>query len=292
MSLPKHWVASIRIKTLVASIAPVLVGASLPAISYYQFQLTPLLGCLFFAVLLQIGTNFANDYYDFLKGADRDRKLGPKRFVAAGIISPKSMFVAFWITFLLAFLTGVFTLWVAGVSLWFLPFGLLCICCGYLYTGGPFPLAYNGLGDIFVVLFFGFGAVEGTNLLMSEAHNLDWSPNYSTALAIGLLINNLLVVNNYRDFDTDFLNRKRTWVTLLGKRAGLLLHFLCFFVPTLICPLFDKDSQIYWGCFLLGMFGFIKLLRARRREDFNFCLSLSALVVVIYAFLTVSANLF
>ena len=291
MCHPKHWVAAVRMKTLVASVAPVLVGASLPANAYVQLQILPLLGCIFFAVFLQIGTNFANDYYDFLRGADQDRKLGPKRFVAAGIISSKSMYVAYRIAFLLAFLIGVFTCWVAGVSLWFFPFGILCIFCGYLYTGGPIPLAYNGLGDIFVVLFFGFGAVEGTNILMSQAHNLDWIPSYSTSLAIGLLINNLLVVNNYRDFDTDLLSRKRTLVTLLGKNVGLLLYFFGFFVPTIICPMFAKDAQSYWLCFLVGVFCLYKLVKARRKEDFNLCLSLSAILVAIYAFRIVSANL-
>ncbi len=291
MSSPKIWVRAVRLKTLVASVAAVLVGASLSFERYEPIQLQPLLGCLFFAIFLQIGTNFANDYYDFLRGADRDRKLGPKRFVAAGVISPKSMFVAYWAAFLLALLTGVFTLWSTGVSFWFFPFGLLCICCGYLYTGGPFPLAYNGLGDIFVVLFFGFGAVEGTHLLMAQAHHLEWAPSYSTSLAIGLLINNLLVVNNYRDFDSDLLSRKRTLVTLWGKRSGLLLYFLCFLVPIILIPTFGKGTPIYWECFLLGVFGLIKLTRARQREDFNLCLSLTAILVLIFSLRVILSNM-
>jgi len=290
MNSPKIWLGAVRLKTLVASVAAVLVGASLSFERYEPIQLQPLLGCLFFAIFLQIGTNFANDYYDFLRGADRDRKLGPKRFVAAGIISPQSMFFAYLAAFLLAFLTGVFTLWSAGVSFWFFPFGLLCICCGYLYTGGPFPFAYNGLGDLFVILFFGFGAVEGTHLLMAQAHHLDWAPSYSTSLAIGLLINNLLVVNNYRDFETDLLNRKRTLITLLGKRSGPLLYLVCFFVPTILRPWFEEGTPVYWECLLLGVFVFIKLQRAHRRGDFNLCLSLTAILVVIYSFRVILSN--
>lgn len=144
------WFLAIRPKTLPAAVCPVLVGSALAA-QADSFRTIPALLCLVFALLIQIGTNFANDYYDFLKGADTEERQGPKRMTASGRISPKSMQRMTAAIFVLAFFVGLGLVPYAGW--WLLGVGILSILLGYGYTAGPFPLAYLGLGEIFVMIF-------------------------------------------------------------------------------------------------------------------------------------------
>lgn len=197
-----------------AAIAPVLVGVA-EAYRVGAFEMRPALVCLGFALLVQIATNLANDYFDFVKGADTGDRLGPERLVASGRIQPKAMLASAVGVFAAAFFLGLDLVAYRGWEL--LVVGVLSIIFGYAYTGGPYPLAYHGLGDVFVVFFFGLVATGGsfyvqTGQLSGEALLL--------GLALGLLANNILVANNCRDRETDAAAGKRTLVVRWGAPFG------------------------------------------------------------------------
>lgn len=207
----KIWAAAARPRTLPAAIAPVLVGSGL-AWRDGKFDVRAAGLCLGFGLLVQIGTNFSNDYYDFVKGADTAARVGPKRAVAAGLISPSAMHAAMWAVFAAAFLCGLGLMAWGGP--WLLLVGSLSILCGLAYTGGPWPLGYHGLGDVFVFVFFGLVAVCATYFVQVGSVETDV---VLVASAVGLLTANILVVNNYRDQETDAAAGKRTLVVRFGR---------------------------------------------------------------------------
>ncbi|MSU69597.1 MAG: 1,4-dihydroxy-2-naphthoate polyprenyltransferase [Opitutaceae bacterium] len=204
------WLGAVRLQTLPAAVAPVLVGSAL-AWHDGRFNAGAALLCLGFALLIQIGTNLANDYYDFVKGADSAARIGPRRAVAAGLVTPTAMRRAMLSVFAAAFLLGVSLILWGGP--WLLVIGVASIASGIAYTGGPWPLGYHGLGDIFVFIFFGLVAVVTTYYVQAgrvipEA--------FIAAVPIGLLAANILLVNNYRDAGTDAAASKRTLVVRFG----------------------------------------------------------------------------
>jgi 1,4-dihydroxy-2-naphthoate octaprenyltransferase len=205
------WLQAARPRTLPAAVAPVLAGS---ALAWHDggFRAAAALACLAFALLVQTGTNFANDYYDHKKGADTAGRVGPRRAVAAGWVRPGTMRAAMWLVFAAAFLAGLTLLRFGGWPL--LAIGAASILCGIAYTGGPFPLAYHGLGDVFVFVFFGLVAVGATYFVQTGALTPDAVP---VASAIGLLSVNILLVNNYRDMETDAEAGKRTLVVRFGR---------------------------------------------------------------------------
>ncbi len=209
----KVWVEAARPKTLAAAFAPVLVGAGL---AYHVGELNYLVSAcaLLCAFLIQIGTNFANDYFDFVKGADTDERIGFQRATASGLIQPKTMLNATILTMSIAFLIGLYLVWIGGWHV--LVIGILSLIFGILYTGGPFPLGYNGLGDVFVFIFFGIVAVMTTFYVNA----LYWSEtSFWASLSIGALCTNILVVNNLRDVEQDKKAGKRTLGVLFGEKA-------------------------------------------------------------------------
>jgi 1,4-dihydroxy-2-naphthoate octaprenyltransferase len=226
------WVAASRPRTLPAAIAPVLVGSAL-AWHDRSFEAAAAGLCLAFALLVQIGTNFANDYYDFIKGADTAARVGPRRAVAAGLIAPGTMKTAMIGVFATAFATGLGLIFWGGP--WLLAVGVASIACGFLYTGGPWPLAYHGLGDLFVFIFFGLVAVTITYFVQAGSVTVD---AFLAAAAIGVLAANILVVNNYRDVETDAAAGKRTLVVRWGRAAArlqfALAHVVAFAVPLIL----------------------------------------------------------
>ena len=215
-SLLKVWIDAARPRTLPAAVAPVLVGT---ALAWHDHALLwpAALACLAFALLVQIGTNFANDYYDHIKGADTVGRVGPRRAVASGWVAPEVMKSVMMIVFMAAFFVGLTLLKFGGWPL--LVIGVASILCGIAYTGGPFPLGYNGLGDVFVFIFFGLVAVCTTYFV--QAGEVSTSA-IICAVGVGLLAANILVVNNYRDVETDRLAGKRTLVVLFGRRFARL----------------------------------------------------------------------
>ena len=206
------WLEAARPRTLPAAVAPVLVASAL-AWHDRLFSASASALCLLFALLVQIGTNFANDYYDFLKGADTAARVGPRRAVAAGLVSPATMRGAMLGVFALAFAAGLGLLPWGGPRL--LVVGVASIACGTAYTGGPWPLGYHGLGDVFVFIFFGIVAVCTTYFVQTGTVTLEAG---LAAVGIGVLAANILVVNNYRDAETDAAAGKRTLVVRFGRR--------------------------------------------------------------------------
>jgi 1,4-dihydroxy-2-naphthoate polyprenyltransferase len=207
----RAWLMASRPRTLTAAITPVVVGTAL-AVQAHTLNAPVALAALISAVLIQIGANFANDYYDFKQGADTPDRLGPTRVTSAGLLAPRTVARAMWLTFGLAALLGLYLIYAGGWPI--LAIGLASILAGILYTGGPVPLGYIGLGDVLVFIFFGLAAVGGTYYV--QAHTLT-PPVWFAAAAIGVLTTNILVVNNVRDADTDRVAGKRTLAVLLGR---------------------------------------------------------------------------
>jgi len=223
------WIEAARPKTLAAAFVPVWLGA---ALAYHDGALnfSASLTALICAFLIQIGTNFANDYFDFVKGADTNERIGFTRATAAGLIAPKTMLNATIFTMALAFLLGLYLVWIGGWIV--LLIGLLSLLFGIAYTGGPYPLGYNGLGDIFVFLFFGIIAVTTTYYVNA----LSWSPDALWAsLTAGALSTNILVINNLRDTEQDRKTGKRTLGVLFGDYA-LKIEYTFMFLLTFAIP--------------------------------------------------------
>ncbi|HTO02049.1 MAG TPA: 1,4-dihydroxy-2-naphthoate polyprenyltransferase [Opitutus sp.] len=234
------WRDAARPRTLPAAVAPVLVGTAL-AWSVNFLDLAAAALCLGFALLIQIGTNFANDYYDFIKGADTAARVGPRRAVAAGLIPPAVMRRAMWAVFVAAFICGLGLLAWGGP--WLLVIGIASILCGIAYTGGPWPLGYHGLGDLFVFLFFGLVAVGATYFVQAGNVSMD---ALLAGVPIGLLAANILVVNNYRDVETDALAGKRTLAVRFGRRAARVQHGLSLLVAFLVPMWFAMRDRSLW----------------------------------------------
>ena len=210
-----RWVLAARPKTLTAAAAPVLVGTAC-AYAAGGFRAGPALAALAGALLLQVGANLANDVFDFEKGADTHDRLGPTRVVQSGLLSAAAVRRAMVVVFGLALLVGVYLTWVAGPAI--VVIGLLSIAAAVAYTGGPYPLGYNGLGDIAVFVFFGFVAVCGTAWVQAGAvPDLAWW----AAVPVGALTTAILVVNNVRDIETDERAGKRTLAVRLGRPGAV-----------------------------------------------------------------------
>ena len=209
------WILAARPRTLPAAMAPVLVATAL-AHRVGGFDGGSAAICLVFALLLQIATNFANDYFDFKKGADTEARLGPTRAVAAGLIQPEAMKKATGVTFVAALAAGCMLIPYGGW--WLLPVGICCLACGYAYTAGPFPLAYIGLGEVFVMLFFGGVAVCFTFFVQTGYFSRE---ALLLATGIGSLSAGLLAINNHRDIETDRLAHKRTLAVRFGPGFSL-----------------------------------------------------------------------
>jgi 1,4-dihydroxy-2-naphthoate octaprenyltransferase len=207
------WMLAARVRTLPAAAAPVIVGTG-AAIGTGSFALFPALAALVGALLLQIGANFANDLFDFLRGADTAERVGPVRVTQAGLLSPRQVRAGIWAVFAAAALIGVYLIVVGGWPVVLI--GLAAILAAIAYTGGPFPLGYHGLGEIFVFLFFGLAAVGGTYYV--QAGRMD-AVAWWAAPPMGLLAVAIIVVNNLRDIATDRAAGKRTLAVRCGERA-------------------------------------------------------------------------
>lgn len=223
ISRQRAWVMAARPQTMPAAIAPVLVGVGV-AVHEGVFAPLPAAAALVGAILIQIGTNFANDYYDAVQGADTEEREGFTRVTAGGLIEPPAVKRAMWLTFAAAMLLGTYLVWVGGVPI--LVIGLLSVASGIAYTGGPYPLGYHGLGDLFVFVFFGPVAVAGTVYVQAAAavSGVPTGLPAGTVPALALLASlpmaslttNVLVVNNVRDKEEDSQTGKRTIAVRFG----------------------------------------------------------------------------
>lgn len=233
---PKAWLLAARPKTLAAAIVPVAVGSAL-AYYYHAFQWIPALVCLLFAILMQIAANLINDLFDYLKGSDGEDRLGPLRATSQGWITVPAIKTGIVATVLSACLIGSILILYGGWEM--ILVGLFCAVFAWLYTSGPYPLAYNGLGDVSVIVFFGLVATGFTCYVQTSY----WTGLIvAFGLATGMVVNTLLVLNNYRDRDTDQKSGKRTVVVLFGERFGRYLYFLLgiFAVLTVCLAIFSR----------------------------------------------------
>lgn len=243
MASARIWLQAARPRTLAAAIAPVAMGIAM-AMGDDVFHLGAAAAALVGAILIQIGTNYANDYFDFVKGADDDAtRLGPTRATAAGQVAPQAMRAAFVLVFACAIAVGVYLVLRAGWPV--VAIGLAGIALGILYTGGPAPLAYVGLGDLAVVVFFGPVAVAGTYFVQAR----DWSlPSMVAGLGPGLLATGLLAVNNLRDVDGDRAAGKRTLAVRFGagfaKREIAACLLGAALVPVVLVTMWDAPYGV------------------------------------------------
>ena len=197
------------------------------------------------------------------------------------------MFVVSLCVLALAFGVGVVLMEISETDRRLLWVGVASVLFAIAYTGGPLPLAYNGLGDLFVILFFGLVAVGTTHYVLVAGVGQDWRPNWVVPLGIGFAVNNLLVVNNTRDCREDGKVGKNTLVVLLGRRSGLVLYGLGLAVSTLLCPSLDPDVSLVVWVFPLGLFCLFKLSKASTRQQYGFALLATSLGILAYGFLAV-----
>ena len=234
MSTLRLWFVAARPRTLPAAVAPVVVGTALAA---SEGVLRPLafLSALVGSVFIQVGTNLSNDYSDARRGADSEDRLGPVRVTAGGLLPPRRVLVGTYVAFAIAVAAGLYLAALVGPEL--LAVGVASILAGVLYTGGPRPYGYEGLGEVFVFLFFGVVAVVGSYYVQTEELRL---VAFALSVPIGLLATAILVVNNLRDIDTDRRAGKRTLAVRIGRartrRLFVLIVVLALAAPLAICP--------------------------------------------------------
>ncbi len=280
----ESWILASRPKTLPAAIAPVLVGTAV-AIKDGKFNLIAFLIALVCSVLIQVGTNFVNDLYDFLAGSDREDRLGPGRALAAGLISVKEMKWAIFFTFITTFLLGMYLVFTGGIIV--LLIGILSIFAGIAYTAGPYPLAYNGLGDIFVFLFFGFVGTVGTYFV--QAYHVN-AFIFLASIPVGALITNILVVNNYRDIDSDKISGKNTLAVKFGRKFTRIQYLLFMILSYAILPVvyFRFNLSLFIFIPLLSLplsFKLIRMIFTFTGAELNNTLALTAKLSAIYGLL-------
>jgi 1,4-dihydroxy-2-naphthoate octaprenyltransferase len=224
------WLMAARVRTLPAAIAPVLVGTALAG---WENVFHPLrfVAALVGSIFIQVGTNLSNDYSDARRGADAEDRLGPVRVTAGGLVPPNQVLIATYVSFAVAVLAGVYLVVVAGWQL--LLVGAASILAGVLYTGGPKPYGYEGLGELFVFLFFGIVAVAGSYFV--QVRHLDWKA-FALAVPVGLLASAILVVNNYRDSDSDRRAGKRTLAVRLGRGRTRTMFAAIVYLAYLLAP--------------------------------------------------------
>jgi 1,4-dihydroxy-2-naphthoate polyprenyltransferase len=259
------WILAARPKTLPAAMAPVLAGTGL-AVHDGVFRPVPALAALVGAILIQVGTNLANDYYDWARGADTPERLGPTRVTQAGLLEPGAVKRGMLVSLGLAFLVGIYLVAVGGWPIVII--GLASLACAVGYTGGPFPLAYNYLGDLFVFVFFGLVAVGGTYWVQGLA----WTPAaLLVGSGVGALATAILVVNNLRDRETDLRAGKRTLATLLGVKGTrfqyLFLLFVAWHVPPVGVALYGWSSWTFLAVAGLVFYGLMPMRRVIAFRD-------------------------
>lgn len=251
----RAWVMASRPATLPAAVAPVLVGTAMAAFRGVM-EVLPAAAAMAGALFIQIATNLANDYFDYRKGSDAEDRIGPTRVVQAGLLPADSVLRGTVLMLSLATAVGIYLVWIGGIPI--LVVGILSLVCAVAYTGGPFPLAYHGLGDPFVLIFFGFVAVTGTYWVQARTFEPDL---LLAGLGVGVLTTAILVVNNLRDIPSDRRAGKRTLAVRFGRRGAraefAFLVFVAAAVPPIGAGLFDWPA---WT--LLALLGLGPALRS------------------------------
>jgi len=249
----KAWVQAIRPRTLPAAAAGVVMGAAM-AWRDGVFRLDIVLVCLFTALLLQVGSNLANDVFDFERGADTSERLGPTRVTQAGILTPRQVKIGMAVVFGLSGVLGLYLVWLGGWLILLL--GIAAIISAIAYTGGPFPIGYYGLGDVFVFIFFGLAAVAGTYYI--QAGSIPPAVWWMT-LPPGLIITAILVINNLRDIDNDRKAGKHTLAVRMGEQGTKIEYIVCMLfafiipIPVAWAGMISWTTLIAWLSLPLAM---------------------------------------
>jgi 1,4-dihydroxy-2-naphthoate octaprenyltransferase len=234
------WMLASRPKTLPAAAAGVVAGTAL-ALRDGHFRFGPALAALLVALLLQIGSNLANDVYDYERGADAGERHGPMRVTQAELLTPVQVKVGMWAVFGLSALLGLYLAFVAGWVV--ILIGLAAIFSAIAYTGGPFPLGYYGLGDLFVFVFFGLAAVAGTYFVQAGSVSVQ---AWWMSLPIGWLIVDILVVNNLRDIKADRAAGKHTLAVRFGERGARVQYIILLVASYLLLPILALFGSLPW----------------------------------------------
>ena len=280
----KAWILAARPKTLAAAATPVLIGCSL-AVADGAFQWIPAILCFLFAFSMQIDANFINDYYDYLKGSDREDRLGPERACAQGWITLQAMKKGMIFTSLLSCFWGILLLRYCGWEM--IPVGLLCVLFAFLYTAGPYPLAYHGWGDVLVIVFFGFVPVGCTYYTM--AHDWTWNVTIGCA-ACGLVSDLLLMLNNYRDREQDKISGKRTIIVRFGEKAGRYAYLLLGIVAVGFCSYYAFHGHLLASVLpllflILHCTTWREMVRIFQGKELNIVLGKTARNIVVFGLL-------
>jgi 1,4-dihydroxy-2-naphthoate polyprenyltransferase len=254
-SIGKAWMLAIRPRTLPAAATGVVMGSAL-AWNDGFFRLDAALACLLTALLLQIGSNLANDVFDFERGTDTPERLGPVRVTQAGLLTPSQVKYGMGVVFGLAALFGSYLAWLGGWPI--IVIGIAAILSAIAYTGGPFPLGYYGLGDLFVFIFFGLASVAGTYYVQAGFVS---AAAWWMTIPPGLIITAILVVNNLRDLQNDRKAGKHTLAVLLGERTTKTQYLICMITAYLVLPPAAWMDVIPWSS-LLAWFSLPLAVRA------------------------------
>ena len=280
----KNWLLAARLKTLPAAISPVILGSAL-AFHDRSFHAFICVMTIFAAVLIQVGTNFSNDVYDYQKGSDREDRLGPTRATQSGLISPEKMKIAMWVTFGLAICLGFYLAFIGGWPIVWI--GLASIVAGITYTGGPYPLGYHGFGDLLVFIFFGLIAVPGTYYLQVGAVT---ELSFWMGAIMGMLSTAILVVNNLRDADTDKISGKNTLAVRMGKTFTKIqysvLVLIPFLLPVYIWFYYESELSLFLTIFALPIsFYLIKEVFTLKGRELNSVLICTVRLLFIFTIL-------
>ena len=241
MTALKFWLLAARPKTLLMSLTPLLVGGTLGYVESGEFYWIPWLAALLAAIGIQVGTNLHNDVSDYERGADTPDRLGPRRATAEGWLSATAVRRGALISYGLSFGLGIYLVWLGGWPILLL--GLASLFAGFSYTGGPMPIAYTPLGELFVLLFFGIAAVSGTYYLQTMA--LSWTVVIA-GVAVGLPAAAVLLINNYRDLETDLKAGKRTLATFVGRPISRYLYSIMVLLPLVLVLLLNPHPVLRW----------------------------------------------
>ena len=286
LSKLKIWVLASRPKTLLASISPVLIGISLCISS--KFSWAHALMILLGALLIQIATNFINDYYDFKKGTDTEQRLGPKRMMQAGLLTDKEMKIGISMVLILFFLLGIYFSVIGGK--WILGLTVVSIFLSYSYTSGPMPLAYVGLGDIFSFLFFGPILTGTTVFLLTQKISF---LSFLIGIPPGLFSVAILSVNNLRDIEDDKKTNKKTLAVRFGETFTKIEYLICILSACFLIPLmgvvYKKTIFFLPALTFLFLIPSIKVLFTQKGKSLNQVLQNTAKSLFIYSCLFIVA---
>jgi 1,4-dihydroxy-2-naphthoate polyprenyltransferase len=277
-----NWLNAMRVHTLPAALTPILIGTILAKEIHFQ----TLIFIFISAIFIQIGTNLANDYFDYKKGADTEDRLGPTRATSQGLISPSAMKNGIIITFCIAFFIGLLLVDRGGWPI--LAIGVASIIAGILYTGGPYPLGYNGLGDIFVLFFFGPIAVAGTTYLLSFEFSREI---FLIGFAPGLLSTAILSINNLRDIKEDTKTGKKTLAVIFGATFAKIEYVVCLLLAVAIpiaLKVIQNDFSLRVMIILLTLLPCVSLIKTvftKEGRALNSVLAKTGLVMVLYTIL-------